>query len=299
MSRMEPTAQGRDGGTGQPFREGESVLLVDTRGNRYLITLTSGRSFHSHRGSLPHDAILGQAEGCRVGSSSGRTFLALRPTLAEYILELPRITQVIYPKDLGAILMEADVFPGARVLEAGLGAGALTMVLLRAVGREGQVISYEARQDIVNRAVKNIRARFPSTPNHTIRLKDAYQGIEDADLDRVILDLPEPWRLVASVADALRPGGILLCYLPTVLQVHQLAQALAAEPRFDLSHTSEVLQRPWHVTSRSVRPDHRMVAHTGFLITARRCEPRPRGLGAEEGDVPLEGDESAAEGEGT
>lgn len=293
---MEPNAHDRDGGKGRPFQEGEPVLLVDTRGNRYLITLTPGHTFHSHRGSLSHDAILGQPEGCRVVSASGRPFLALRPTLAEYVLELPRITQIIYPKDLGAILMEADIFPGARVLEAGLGAGALTMVLLRAVGREGQVISYEARQDIINRAVKNIRARFPSTPNHIIRLKDAYEGIEDTDLDRIILDLPEPWRLVASAADVLRPGGILLCYLPTVLQVHQLAQALSAEPRFDLTRTSEVLQRPWHVTSRSVRPDHRMVAHTGFLISARRCEPHPRDLHVTEGEPEAPHDESDSEG---
>ena len=261
--------------TGAPFEDGELAVLTDDKGKRYVVTLATGRSLHTHRGSVPHDDILGQPEGVWVASGNGRLFLALRPTLAEYIVDLPRVTQIIYPKDLGPILQEADIFPGARVLEAGMGSGALTLTLLRAIGEKGRLISYEARQDVVNRALRSIRAVMPNTPQHVVRLKDAYEGIEETDLDRIILDLPEPWELVCSAADALLPGGILLCYLPTTIQIHRLGEALLDEPRFDQLRTFEVLQRPWHVDRRSVRPDHRMVAHTGFMTVARRCSARP------------------------
>ena len=252
------------------------MLLLDSRGRRYLITLDAVSTFHTHWGMLPHASIIGAEEGSRLRTSLGRDFLVLRPTLAEYILETPRISQIIYPKDLGTILLEADIFPGATVLEAGIGSGALTMTLLRAVGERGHVISYEIREDLLRGALKNITPMFPERPNHTVKLCDLYQGIEEEGLDRVLLDVAEPWQAVGHAAQALAPGGILLCFLPTVLQIHQLVEAIQAEPRFDLAHTLEVWQRPWHVTRQSVRPEHRMVAHTGFIITARRCAPRKR-----------------------
>jgi tRNA (adenine57-N1/adenine58-N1)-methyltransferase len=172
--------------------------------------------------------------------------------------------------------MEADIFPGATVLEAGMGSGALTMALLRAVGREGQVISYEIREDMLKRAIKNITPVLPNRPNHTIRLDDIYNGIAENEIDRIILDLPEPWRAVPHVAQALVPGGILLCFLPTVLQVHRLVETLDSSPFFDIINTLETFQRPWHVTKQSMRPEHRMVAHTGFLTTARLCSPNKK-----------------------
>ncbi|MCS7206961.1 MAG: tRNA (adenine-N1)-methyltransferase [Dehalococcoidia bacterium] len=257
---------------GLVFRPGDQVLLVDRKDRRYLFTLVPGHTFHTHLGALPHDTILGQAPGARI-TAGGHTFLALRPTLADYIQELPRVTQIIYPKDLGAILVYGDIFPGARVLEAGLGSGALTLALLRAVGPQGCVISYEVRRDYIPRARQNVQALFPEPSNWVIREADVYAGIADRGLDRIILDVPEPWRAVPHAAPALLPGGILLCWLPTVLQVHRLCMALEAHPEFDLVETFEVLLRPWHMSPVSARPVHRMVAHTGFITTARRCAP--------------------------
>jgi tRNA (adenine57-N1/adenine58-N1)-methyltransferase len=183
------------------------------------------------------------------------------------------VTQIIYPKDIGAVLVAADIFPGARVLESGLGSGAMTMAILRAVGPTGQVFSYEVQEDTIKKAIKNIHATVPNTENLTVRAANLYDGIQDKELDRMVLDVPEPWEAVGYAAEALIPGGIFLSYLPTILQVHRLVEALNQEPRFDLVESFEVLQRPWHVTRRSVRPVHRMVAHTAFLTTARKCAP--------------------------
>ncbi len=256
------------------FHEGDMALLIDRKRRRYLLRLKDGDSFHTHMGILPHANLIGQGIGARINVGVHR-FLALRPTLGEYIQESKRVTQIIQPKDLGTILMEADIFPGARVLEAGLGSGALTLTLLRAVGPTGRVFSYETRTENVPRALRNIHAVEPNTENLEVRDADLYEGIEERDLDRVVLDVPEPWRALRHVAEALAPGGILLCYLPTILQVHRLVAGLDRNPVFDLVDSFEVLQRPWHVTQQSVRPAHRMVAHTAFLTTARRCQPRP------------------------
>jgi tRNA (adenine57-N1/adenine58-N1)-methyltransferase len=183
---------------------------------------------------------------------------------------MPRGAQVIYPKDLGTIVMAADIFPGAVVLEAGTGSGALTMTLLRAVGREGRVISEEIREDFARRAAANIRRFMGETPNLEIRSRDIYEGIDVQDLDRIVLDLSEPWRIVDSVAKALRPGGYFASYLPTVLQVKQLVDTLSRQGGFTLIDTVEILERHWHVEDLSIRPEHRMVAHTGFLTVARK-----------------------------
>ncbi len=254
------------------FRVGDFVLLLDRKYRRYLQKLEPVGAFHTHVGSVFHTSIIGQEVGSRI-QVAGHKFLALRPTLAEFIVESRRVTQIIYPKDVGAILVAADIFPGARVLEAGLGSGAMTMSLLRAVGSAGQVFSYEVQADTIDKAIRNIHAAVPETENLTVRNVNLYDGIQDKELDRIVLDVPEPWGAVGHASEALRPGGIFLSYLPTILQVHRLVEALNQDPQFDLVESFEVIQRPWHVTRRSVRPVHRMVAHTAFLTTARKCAP--------------------------
>jgi tRNA (adenine57-N1/adenine58-N1)-methyltransferase len=247
---------------------GDRVLLVDAKQRRHLVTLLEGAQFHSHAGVLAHDALIGRAEGVTVRTSLGARYTAVRPTLAEYVLEMPRGAQVIYPKDLGPILMLADLFPGARVLESGVGSGALTSAALRAVGSTGHVTGYEIRADFAARARANVEAFLGPDVPLEVEVRDVYAGIEREELDRVLLDVPEPWRVVKHAQAALRPGGILLAYLPTVGQVARLREELTASP-FGMAETLEVLQRTWHVDGQSVRPDHRMVGHTGFLTHAR------------------------------
>ena len=261
------------GNTGS-FQEGDLTLLIDRKERRYLLTLAVEGTFHTHVGTLPHKEIIGREQGSWFRTSLGQSLLALKPTLGEYVVHMPRGPQVLYPKDLGSIIILADIFPGATVVEAGLGSGALTATLLRSVGDRGRVITYELREDVVGRAMANIRAIVPGPLNHALNLSDIYQGIDERDVDRIVLDVPEPWHVVPWAAQALAMGGIFLSFLPTVLQIHHLAEALSSDSRFQLIETVEVLLRPWNVTSRSVRPAHRMVAHTGFITTARRCEPK-------------------------
>lgn len=257
------------------FQEGDMALLIDRKSRRYLLTLRADRAFHSHVGVLPHSEIIGATPGAWFRTSKGQVLLAVRPTFADYVQEMPRVTQVVYPKDLGAILMAADIFPGALVVEGGLGTGALTAALLRAVGPGGRVVVYEIEPTYIARGLENVRAAVPDIANLEVRTVSIYEGIAERGADRVVLDVPEPWHAVPHVAEALAPSGVLLCYLPTILQVHQLVLALQRDGRFQMVETSEVLVRPWHVTEHSVRPVHRMVAHTAFLVAARRCQPRP------------------------
>lgn len=249
------------------FKVGERVLLFDTKGRRYLLTLVTGGEFHTHNGPVEHDAILGRPEGTLVRSSRGARYTAVRPTLSEVVLKMPRGAQVIYPKDLGPLLMMADIFPGARVLESGLGSGALSMALLRA----GAVVSgYEIRLDFANRARANVAGFLGEgvLDRYDVAVRDVYEGIDEEGLDRVVLDLPEPWRVVKAAGAALSAGGILVSYLPTIGQVATLRESLDAGG-FGMAETVEILQRSWHIDGQSVRPDHRMVAHTGFLTSAR------------------------------
>jgi tRNA (adenine57-N1/adenine58-N1)-methyltransferase len=251
---------------------GDKVLLLDRKGRRYLITLTEGGEFHTHAGPVPHADLIGQQEGITVRSTAGSRFIAVRPTLAEFVLKMPRGAQVIYPKDLGQILLLADIFPGARVLEAGVGSGALSMTLLRA---GADVVGYELRADFASRAKANVASFIGADAAARFRVeeRDVYDGIDEVDLDRIVLDLPEPWQVVKHAETALRPGGILLAYVPSIMQVAQLRETLA-ESAFGMASTTEVLLRGWHVEGQAVRPDHRMVGHTGFLTTARLLAAR-------------------------
>lgn len=271
--------------SGRPLKAGERVLLFDAKDRRYLVTLAPGAEFHTHSGPVSHDAIIGADEGLLVRSSRGARFTVVRPTLAEVILKMPRGAQVIYPKDLGPILMLADIFPGATVLESGLGSGALSMALLRA---GAEITGYELRPEFAERAATNVAGFLgaDALDRYHVEVRDVYEGVDAFGLDRVVLDLPEPWRVVAHAEKALKPGGILVSYLPTILQVATLREALARSG-FGMAETIEVLQRSWHVEGQSVRPDHRMVAHTGFLTAARLLAPgdqsKPAGAGDQTG----------------
>ncbi len=255
------------------FGPGDKALLIDQRGRRYLITLQGGGAFHFHRGMVPHDLLIGEPEGIAIRSNTGEPLVALRPTLADFVLKMPRGAQVMYPKDIATVLLLADIYPGATVVEAGAGSGALTSALLRAVGASGRVVTYELREDFAAHARTNIEAFLGEVPNLTLRLGDIYSFIEERDVDRAVLDVPEPWRAASTISRALRPGGIFVAYLPTILQVHRLTEELKADPTWACIATSETLVRAWRLEGRSVRPEHRMIAHTGFITVARRILP--------------------------
>jgi tRNA (adenine57-N1/adenine58-N1)-methyltransferase len=258
------------------LQNGERVHLVDKKGRQYALTLKAGDIYHFSGETIPHDDLIGKPDGSIVTLSRGKRFLALRPTFGEYVLKMPRGAQVLYPKDLSLIPMWADVYPGARVFEAGTGSGALTMALLRAVGPTGLVVTYEARDDFARTALTNIERYMGPVSTLMPCRKNAYEGIdvlEDGRLfDRLVLDLPEPWQVVPHAAKVLRSGGIYLSFVPTVPQVMQTVDALERTSVFGMIETFETLLRTWSVQGRSVRPDHRMVAHSGFLTVARKVE---------------------------
>lgn len=250
------------------FEPGDKALLTDSRGRRYLITLQRGGSFHFHRGIISHDDLLGREEGFTTTSTGNEAVTVFRPTYVDFVLKMPRGAQVIYPKDAAMVLLHGDIYPGARVLEAGVGSGALTIALLRAVGPAGRVTSLEWREDFLSTATANVESFLGKTENLEIRLGNIYEQIEVEQVDRVALDLPEPWRALPQIESVLRPGGISVSYLPTILQVSRLCETLKVGPWTSIQ-TLECLNRTWHVEGQSVRPDHRMVAHTGFLTIAR------------------------------
>ena len=254
------------------FEESDLVLLLDRKSRKYLITLNREQIFHSHLGQLFHDQLINKSVGGWYRTDKGHVLLAIRPTLGDYVLEMPRGPQIVYPKDLGLIISLGDIFPGATVIESGLGSGSLTLALLRAVGHTGQVTTYEINESVIPKALNNIGKILPNAENLHVKQGDIYLDLTERDVDRVVLDVPEPWNSVPGVGDALVLGGILISFSPTILQVHQLVLTLQNDGRFQRIETTETLLRPWHVTEQSVRPEHRMVAHSGFLTTAVKCE---------------------------
>lgn len=280
------------------LQNGERLHLVDKKGRQYALTLKAGETFQYSGETILHDDLIGKPDGSLVTLSRGKRMLALLPTLGDYVLKMPRGAQVIYPKDLAMITVWADVYPGARVFEAGTGSGALTMALLRAVGHRGAVVSYEAREDFARTAMKNIERYLGPVPNFTPRIRNVYEGIDPADgpFDRLVLDLPEPWQVVPHAAQALRSGGVYLSYVPTVPQIMQTVEALERANVFTMIETFETLLRTWNIQGRSVRPDHRMVAHSGFITVARKVEPGLLGVGPVRADAePEEGDDQSDE----
>ncbi|MDT8912687.1 tRNA (adenine-N1)-methyltransferase [Amycolatopsis sp. PS_44_ISF1] len=252
-----------------PFSAGDRVQLTDSKGRHYTLTLAEGGEYHTHRGALVHDDLIGRPEGSVVTSAGGSTYLALRPLLPDYVLSMPRGAQVIYPKDAAQIVMFGDIFPGARVLEAGAGSGALTCSLLRAVGPAGRVSSYEIRDDHAEHAERNVVKFFGEKPgNWTLTVADL--ATHSGQVDRVVLDMLAPWDQLPNVAAHLVPGGVLTVYVATVTQLSRVTESLREQQCWTEPESWESLVRPWHVVGLAVRPDHRMVAHTAFLLTARR-----------------------------
>lgn len=251
---------------GDTFAFGEKVMLVDRKERRYLVDLATGGEFHSHAGFVSHDDIVGCPDGAEVVSTKGARYIVLRPTLEDFVVEMPRGAQVIYPKDLATILMIGDIRPGVRVLESGIGSGALSMAMLRA---GAEITGYELREDFANRARANVRSFLGESAlaSYDIHIRNCYDGIDGSDFDRVILDLPEPWLVVDHAVNALRLGGVLVAYTPAITQAMQVRAALG--DCWSGQRTLEVLHRTWHIDGQAVRPDHRMVAHTGFLTAAR------------------------------
>ena len=261
-----------------PFRAGERVQLTGPKGRLNTVTLAVGGAFHSHRGFLAHDDIIGRADGSVVESNNGEAYLCLRPLLSDFVLSMPRGAAIVYPKDAAQILAQADVFPGARVVEAGVGSGALSLWLLRAIGPTGRLLSIERREEFADVARGNAIAFHGAAPeNWDLALGDFADvvpaRVAPGEADRVILDMLAPWECVPAAATALVPGGVLCAYVATVTQLSRTAEAIRASRAFTDPASSETLVRTWHVEGLAVRPDHRMTGHTGFLVTARRLAP--------------------------
>lgn len=258
-----------------PFAPGDTVQLTDTKGRRHTVLLQPGRDFHTHAGLIAHDTLIGLPEGSVVTSSKGAAYLALRPLLTDFTLAMPRGAAVVYPKDAAAIVYRGDIFPGARVLEAGAGSGALTCALLRAAGERGTVHSYERRADFAEVARSNVCRFFSTTPPswhlHPQDLGEA--DLEPASFDRAVLDMLAPWEVLGAVATALTPGGVLVGYLATTTQLSRYVEAVREHGGFTEPEPFELIERPWHVEGLAVRPGHRMVGHTGFLAVTRRLAP--------------------------
>lgn len=258
-----------------PFAIGERVQLTDAKGRHYTISLTPGAEFHTHRGSIAHDALIGLEQGSVVKSSNGAMFLVLRPLLLDYVMSMPRGPQVIYPKDAAQIIHEGDIFPGARVLEAGAGSGALTLSLLRAVGPQGRVVSYEARADHAEHASRNVNTFFGQAPeNWQLIISDlADSELPDGSFDRAVLDMLAPWEVLDSVSRLVVAGGVLMIYVATVTQLSTVVEAVRAQKCWTEPRSWESLQRGWNVVGLAVRPQHTMRGHTAFLVASRRLAP--------------------------
>lgn len=262
-----------------PFVEGDRVQLTDAKGRHYTMILKPGGEFHTHRGIVAHDSVIGSPEGSVVKATNGDAFLVLRPLLIDYVMSMPRGAQVIYPKDAAQIIHEGDIFPGARVLEAGAGSGALTCSLLRAAGPAGRVISYEVRDDHAEHARRNVATFFGAEPDTwQLVLGDVNEAAADsalgeASVDRVVLDMLAPWDVLDTVATVLVPGGVLIVYVATVTQLSRAVEALREQQCWTEPRSWETMQRGWNVVGLAVRPQHNMRGHTAFLISARRLAP--------------------------
>ncbi|WP_439593218.1 tRNA (adenine-N1)-methyltransferase [Microbacterium sp.] len=261
-----------------PFRIGDRVQLTGPKGRMSTTTLREGGELHTHHGVLKHADLVGQPDGSVVSNSGGHEYLALRPLLRDFVMSMPRGAAIVYPKDAAQILAQADIFPGAVVVEAGVGSGALSLWLLRAIGSEGRLISFERREDFAEVAKANVETFTGDAPvNWDVVVGDLVEALPDAaapaSVDRVVLDMLAPWECIDAVADVLTPGGVVLCYVATATQLSRVAEYIRGTGLFTEPEASETMVRGWHVEGLAVRPDHRMVAHTGFLITARRLAP--------------------------
>jgi tRNA (adenine57-N1/adenine58-N1)-methyltransferase len=261
-----------------PFREGDRVQLTGPKGRLHTVTLREDGELHTHQGVLRHRDLIGLPDGSVLANSSGHEYLALRPLLRDFAMSMPRGAAIIYPKDAAQIVMQADIFPGATVVEAGVGSGALSLSLLRAIGSDGKLISFERREDFAEVARGNVETFFGGTPGTwSVVVGDLLDALPQqaaaGSVDRVVLDMLAPWECIDVVADALTPGGVVLCYVATATQLSRVAEYIRATGLFTEPDASETMVRGWHVEGLAVRPDHRMVAHTGFLITARRLAP--------------------------
>jgi tRNA (adenine57-N1/adenine58-N1)-methyltransferase catalytic subunit len=256
------------------FQAGDRVQLTDPKGKLYSFTITPGKEWHTHKGWITHDDLIGLPEGSVVSTTAGLKFTAFVPLLADYVLSMPRGATIVYPKDAAMIVGSADVYPGSRVLEAGVGSGALTISLLRAVGKDGYVHSIERRDDFAKNARENVTNYFGGTPENWLLDVDSFQDFPHTEtFDRVILDMLAPWECVATSADVLRPGGVFLAYVATTTQLSATAEALKEDGRFTEPESSETLVRGWHHEGLAVRPQQRMIGHTGFIIQSRRMAP--------------------------
>ncbi len=259
------------------FQVGERVQITDTKARHHTIVLEPGREFHTTHGHIKHDDLIGAPEGSVVTSTGNMVYLALRPLLTDFVLSMPRGAAVIYPKDAAAIIGFADVFPGAVVVEAGVGSGALSCSLIRAIGPTGHLYSYERREDFAKVAQKNVTNFFSGRPeNWTVTLGDLQEEVSalpEASVDRVVLDMLAPWECIESVARVLRPGGVLMVYVATTTQMSRVVEDLRLNKQWTDPQAQELIQRPWHVEGLAVRPNHRMQGHTGFLVLARRLAP--------------------------
>ena len=256
------------------FKAGDRIQLTDSKGELYSFTITPGKEWHTHKGWITHDDLIGLPEGSVVSTTAGLKFTAFVPLLADYVLAMPRGATIVYPKDAAMIVGVADIYPGARVLEAGVGSGALTISLLRAVGENGSVHSVERRQDFADNARANIEDYFGRSPkNWKLDVGSVQEQSFDAKYDRVILDMLAPWECISMAADVLRPGGVFLSYVATTTQLSATAEALKADGHFTEPESSETIVRGWHHEGLAVRPQQRMIGHTGFLIQSRRMAP--------------------------
>ena len=257
-----------------PLAPGERITLTDPKGRRHSVLLAAGASFHTTKGAVRHDELIGGPEGVVVSSVGGTAYLALRPLLNEFTVTMPRGAAVVYPKDAARLLVEADIFPGARVVEAGAGSGALSCYLLRAVGAHGSLVSFERREDFAAVARRNVEAFFGGLhPAWDLRVGDLVEGLADEPVDRAILDMLAPWECVDALAGVLEPGGLLTAYVATTTQLARLVETLRVHGGFTEPEATETLVRAWHAEGLAVRPRHDMVGHTGFLVVARRLAP--------------------------